>query len=349
MGNDHLRTVSLCSGIGGLERGIPLSEPAVFAENNPLPSRILATRWPDVPNVGDWTQMDSLDVWAPELVTAGLPCQSVSRAGANRGDKDERWLYYELVRLLERSKVRPVLFLENVPDIQTRQHRTALRKFFCGLESLGYEANTTIVPAASVGAPHLRRRWWCLAVHSDNPRDLPPPEVEVTNHKNALLPTPIGEHQIRELSYALLGCGFTSVLAKRGYLLPTPIVGDSGGATNENTLSGRLIGAPPCRKDYAVPALVDEMGRVAPDGWGKYQPAIDLWSSLLGRRPPVQIQMKGLMQVNARMVEWMMGFPKGWASDILSNRQSLMVLGNAVLPHQASLSARRLVSSPKLF
>ena len=47
-------------------------------------------------------------------------------------------------------------------------------------------------------------------------------------------------------------------------------------------------------------------------------------------------------QLNARLVEWMMGLPEGWVTDLIPNRPALKVLGNGVVPHQAAHALRML-------
>lgn len=79
----------LFAGVGGLERAI---EPAfgsvatVFAEFDDAPSRVLAHRYPGVPNLGDVSKID----WTPyrgklRILGGGFPCTDVSLAGRRKG------------------------------------------------------------------------------------------------------------------------------------------------------------------------------------------------------------------------------------------------------------------------
>lgn len=49
-------------------------------------------------------------------------------------------------------------------------------------------------------------------------------------------------------------------------------------------------------------------------------------------------------QLNAPFVEWMMGLPEGWVTDIIPNRRALHTLGNGVVPQQAAAALRRLTT-----
>ena len=159
--------VSLCSGIGGLEAAL-VGDVAATADTDPHCRAVLEARWPEAAQLDDWTTLDTLDPWHPDIVTAGLPCQPVSSAGARRGAADERWLFGDLAELLGRSSSRPHIFMENVPGIIDHA-AAALAEFHQVLADLGYLMSTTeITAAAACGAAHKRNRWFLLAQHPDN-------------------------------------------------------------------------------------------------------------------------------------------------------------------------------------
>ena len=399
-----MRTVSLCSGIGGLELALPNAEVAVFAETDPAenapalekqPAAVLAAHWPDVENIGDWTDWVSFDRWAPDLIMGGLPCQSVSQAGLGQGEKDVRWLFDDLLRMLQLGRSRPILFLENVRGILRRKYRPALARFRLGLEGLGYRVDSMTMPASDVGAPHERMRWWAVCWPPDRTPQWALQSPPIPTDKDAVLPTPVArDHKGRRFNHKDAGL-LTDLLptplaaddhkrapskAKKEpsrygltFLLPTPIGSDALGPINQWALSGKLMGPPPSRRFLPTPVkdgpnrygsrlpphlfgtpdndsynlkteyprLADERGRIAADGWGTYQHAINGWTGIVGRPPPEQIQHPGVIQLDARFVEWMMGFPEGWVS-MLPNRHAVRALGNAVVPLQAREAARRL-------
>ncbi len=95
---------SVCSGIGvdhvawapfGWQCGF-------FAETAAFPSAVLAERFPEVPNLGDFTVIGRADVGAIDLLAGGTPCQSFSIAGKRGGLDDHRGgLACEFARLAE--------------------------------------------------------------------------------------------------------------------------------------------------------------------------------------------------------------------------------------------------------
>jgi DNA (cytosine-5)-methyltransferase 1 len=83
--------------------------------------------------------------------------------------------------------------------------------------------------------------------------------------------------------------------------------------------------------------------------WGDYAPSIDRWSEVLGRRPdrPVVKGPGGGVVPSPRFVEWMMGLPDGWVTDVqgISTEQQITLLGNGVVPQQAEAALRSLVGA----
>jgi DNA (cytosine-5)-methyltransferase 1 len=155
----------LFSGIGGLELGL---ERAGFdivwhAETDPYASKVLAKHWPHVPNLGDITQIDWSSVERPDLVCGGYPCQpfSLASAGRRQGADDPRHLWPHMARCLRLLRPRWAL-LENVPGHLSLGFDTVI----ADLAALGYDTEWECLPAAAVGAPHLRWRVFVVA-HAD--------------------------------------------------------------------------------------------------------------------------------------------------------------------------------------
>lgn len=168
---------SLFSGIGGIDLGLERAGMTVRwqAETDPYASAVLAKHWPTVPNLGDLTQIDwendgldygdgivrSLHV---DLLAGGFPCQPVSQAGRKLAQLDDRWLWPAFARCVRSLRPRYVL-VENVPGLLVRGMGDVLGD----LAADGYDCEWSGIPAAAVGAPHLRWRVFVVA-HADRPR-----------------------------------------------------------------------------------------------------------------------------------------------------------------------------------
>lgn len=152
---------SLCTGYGGIELGLSmLTELDVRwqAENDPHASKILAERFPGVPNLSDikttdWTQVEPVDV-----MSAGYPCQPFSHAGQRKGHDDPRHLWPAVAHAI--SVVRPLWFIgENV-----RGHLTlGFDSVLADLARVGYDTTWGLVRASDAGAPHGRARVYFAA------------------------------------------------------------------------------------------------------------------------------------------------------------------------------------------
>ena len=86
--HNKLRLGSLCTGYGGLDMAVQQAfgtELAWVADNDRHVSKLLASRHPGIPNLGDLTQVDWQQVDPVDILCAGFPCQDISFAGRGAG------------------------------------------------------------------------------------------------------------------------------------------------------------------------------------------------------------------------------------------------------------------------
>ena len=106
--------------------------------------------------------------------------------------------------------------------------------------------------------------------------------------------------------------------------------------TTTNTNATRLQGHRRPETDSTERRQSPTTGDSAPCDWGRYAAAIERWEQTIGRPAPSPTDTKGL---NPVLVEWMMGLPEGWVTDLgLSRTAQLKMLGNGVVPQQAALA-----------
>ena len=115
-----MRYGSVCSGIEAASIAWrPLGWHCAFvSEIKRFPSAVLAERFPDVPNLGDFTKIMPEDYEGDiDLLVGGTPCQAFSIAGLRKGLEDDRGgLALEFARLAFRTRARWVVW-ENVPGV----------------------------------------------------------------------------------------------------------------------------------------------------------------------------------------------------------------------------------------
>ena len=146
---------------GGLDMAVNAfygSDTAWHVECEAAPSKILAHRWPDVPNHGDVTQIDWNAVEPVDILTGGYPCQPFSAAGRRQGTNDERHLWPYVRDAIRHLRPR-LTVLENVAG-----HRSlGFDRVLGDLAEDGLDARWVSVRASDIGAPHHRERVFIVA------------------------------------------------------------------------------------------------------------------------------------------------------------------------------------------
>ena len=114
------------------------------------------------------------------------PCQPVSVAAEiskdsdgeftfRKGISDDRWLINDVCSIAKNCKARWVI-LENVPGLISWQEGKAWKKVYDALKNNGFKRmEWGMYRALDVGAPHIRRRWFCIATNTPDER------LEITN------------------------------------------------------------------------------------------------------------------------------------------------------------------------
>lgn len=140
----------------------------------------------------------------------------------------------------------------------------------------------------------------------------------------------------------------------RGAAAPADAAGERRGEGRPE--SARIIGG----SDAAVSggAVAPDADEPGPQGgepawgrdvpaWGAYEPAVARWESVLGRPAPRPTEPgRNGPRLSPAFVEWLMGLPAGHVTDVpdLSRNAQLKALGNGVVPAQAALALRTLLT-----
>lgn len=130
-----------------------------FCEIEEYPRKVLEKHWPGVPIHRDIKGLDGSQYRGTvDLVCGGFPCQPFSVAGKQRGDRDDRHLWPEMLRVIR--EVQPAWVIgENVIGLEG----LALDQCVSDLEGNGFTVQVFDIPAAGVGAIHRRHRLWIVA------------------------------------------------------------------------------------------------------------------------------------------------------------------------------------------
>jgi DNA (cytosine-5)-methyltransferase 1 len=181
---------SLFSGIGGFELAAEWAgwTNAFHCEWNDFGKQVLQYYWPESESFHDIKKSDFKKYEGRiDIITGGFPCQPFSAAGKRKGADDDRYLWPEMLRVIDEVKPRWVVG-ENVAGIismvqpgdevtvesgrtlfDEEYSETVLRQEYVietvckDLERLGYTVQPVVIPACAAGAPHRRDRIWFIA------------------------------------------------------------------------------------------------------------------------------------------------------------------------------------------
>lgn len=158
---------SLFAGIGGMDLGLERAGMTCKwqVEIDGYCRQVLAKHWPDVKRYEDVRTVGAHNLEPVDLICGGFPCQDVSVAGKRAGlDGERSGLWFEFARIIRELRPRYAL-VENVPGLLA----DGMGRVLGELAEIGYDAEWDCIPAAAVGAPHLRDRVFIVA-HTDSER-----------------------------------------------------------------------------------------------------------------------------------------------------------------------------------
>lgn len=124
-------------------------------------------------------------------------------------------------------------------------------------------------------------------------------------------------------------------VAVRMEMLPTPVASEGTKAPAQQTSE---------TKSKTGQVWLSNAAKDMELSWGKFEPAIRRWESVIGRPAPAPTKPDGKdgnHRLSSHFTEWMMGVPNGWITNCgLTRNQELKACGNGVVPQQAELALR---------
>ena len=249
---NDLSTISLFSGVGGLDLGVTRAgfdvRVAVEFDRDSAAS-LRANHFPDRPeavfeqtivglSTDEILERAGLSVGEASLVVGGPPCTPFSKSGnwleyKRTGNDPNASLLDEFARVVEDARPAAVL-MENVWGLAYRNHNTVpLTRLVDRLEAAGYHVRWEVLNAADYGIPQLRKRLILYGMLGDEPPDLPRPThsgwTETRRVVNAdLLPYVTSREAIGDLEHRDdLGEPDEEVNGRYGHLLPKIPAGDN--------------------------------------------------------------------------------------------------------------------------
>lgn len=337
-----MKLLSLCTGYGGLDLAVEAffdCELVACAEIDKYASLAIDKHF-KVPNLGDIKLIDWASLGDIDIMTAGYPCQPFSHAGQRKGIQDERhiWPYIkEGISLLRPSLV----ILENVRGHLSLGFKEVLQE----LTEIGYDATWTVVRASDVGAPHQRARLFIIAYPISDGRSLqtfgqkPSKQKSNGNGATQLITDPNSDAftQSRRINRSIRGK--TSEIQHGTNR-------DEHWSSNKDVVNTNISsrGKPSsiendCDSNHQQ---LPSNGQVPQLGW-RFDSRFEMSMRSI---PDPLVDGK----LNTKFVEYMMGLPEGWVTDLpISRAQQFKMLGNGVVPQQAFYALEKLWAIKEAF
>lgn len=165
-----LAHLSLFSGIGGLDLAAEMAGFTTVGQCEwaDYPTKVLEKHWPDVPRWRDIRTLtggsfyERTGLRTVDVISGGFPCQPFSVAGKRRGKDDDRYLWPEMLRVVQ--EIRPCWVVgENVSGLV----RNALDEILDGLKQANYTARAYAFTAQECGALFKGERIAVVAAAND--------------------------------------------------------------------------------------------------------------------------------------------------------------------------------------
>jgi DNA (cytosine-5)-methyltransferase 1 len=330
---------SLFTGLGMLDHAVERvvdSELSWYCETDDVGVKVMRWRHRYATNYGDVTKVDWREVPPVDVLTGGTPCQDLSEAGRRlgMGPGTRSGLWSSMCDAIEVIRPKLVVWenvkgalsapavceVESCPRCMGSRRRApgmrALGRVLGDLADLGYDSWWYGIRASEVGAPHERLRIFLIGADASD-----------TGWLAAQVPAE------REDAAVEVAHGYGTARRTGVRLLPTPTTQDG-----EN-VGGKAQAA---RKTPPLNSTV-----LDDSGWGVYAPVIERWERLTRPAPKRTIpHAKGGRRLSPRFVEWVMGHPEGWSTDVPAVPRNALItaLGNSVVPQQAEAAIRTFIA-----
>lgn len=284
--------------------------------------------------LGTWEYALGLAGWPDDrpIWSGSCPCQPFSVAGKRRGEDDPRHLWPAWFRLIRECR----------PDTIIGEQTSGpgglqwLDRVFNDLEDCGYICGAADLPAASVGAPHIRQRLFWVGHTKGYDKwgeTMPRAYRQGESPRRSSEPRGLGiahsaGRQPGQLAAEAVGYGHTAESA-----------GGDGGMADARRGQFRVCGP---RTDAHTARLTegegDQRQRIRPDAWASGEPvrwdAYDIIPCLDGKARRVESGLQCLVDgAPFRLAD-------GRTRQGVSRQALLRAIGNAIVPHVAAMFIR---------
>lgn len=164
-------SLEICAGAGGQALGLEQAgfKHQALVEIEQEYCKTLEANRPDWNVVcEDVSSFDATPYKGVDLFAAGVPCPPFSHAGKQLGEKDERDLFPQALRIVREIQPKAVL-LENVRGFMDPQFDDYRASILNELDDAGYSTHIKLVTSSDYGVSQLRPRTIIVGIRKDIP------------------------------------------------------------------------------------------------------------------------------------------------------------------------------------
>lgn len=126
-------------------------------------------------SLNDITKTDTSDIPSMDVICGGMPCQSFSLSGKQRGFADTRGtLFFDILRIARHHHPK-VVFIENVANLERHDNGRTFMVMLNALDECGYATSYKVLRSSDYGVPQARKRIYLIAVRKDLAASMPSP------------------------------------------------------------------------------------------------------------------------------------------------------------------------------
>lgn len=160
--------IDLCAGIGGFHQAmINLGGKCVFAAEIDKDAIDTYKTNYNIDANHDICKLDAQNIPKYDVLCAGFPCQSFSKAGKRLGflDKTKGTLFFEIARIIKDTTPNYII-LENVKNLLTHDEGNTLKVIKDTLKNLNYNIEVVTLSPHQLGIPQYRERVYILGIQT---------------------------------------------------------------------------------------------------------------------------------------------------------------------------------------
>lgn len=171
MSKYNFKFIDLFAGIGGFHQAMRFlgGECVMASEINSACVDTYKLNFPKTDIRGDVRDIDPLSIPEFDVLCAGFPCQPFSKAGAQKGFRDEKRgnLFYTIMNILDYHPEIKFIILENVRNLADKTENWDVIKAELMKRNFYITETPIILSPSNFGIPQIRERVYILGIRKD--------------------------------------------------------------------------------------------------------------------------------------------------------------------------------------